>query len=271
MSEVAPARDIAAAKLNLALHVRGKRDDGRHDIETIFAFCTDGDRLSAEPADALSLTVTGPFGRDLDDPDANLAMKAARALQCIVAPDKGARITLDKRLPVASGIGGGSADAAATLRLLTSLWNADPVHAMDIAPALGSDVPACLLSLPARGSGAGDILRPLDLGLSGTPVLLVNPRVPVSTAEVFAGWDGVDRGPLGEWREGRNDLQDAAIRIAPQVETILAWLAVQPGVDIARMSGSGATCFALFESEDARDEAANRVPREWWRLATSLR
>lgn len=271
MSKAPPARDIAAAKLNLALHVRGKRPDGRHDIETIFAFCTDGDLLSAELADGLSLTVSGPFAGALGDPDDNLVIKAARALQVAAGVESGAAITLDKRLPVASGIGGGSADAAATLRLLTSLWGVDPAHALAIAPALGSDVPACLLSLPARGTGAGEELELLDLGLSGTPVLLVNPRVALSTAAIFACWDGVDHGPLDDWRDGRNDLEPAAIATAPQVETVLAWLMIQPGVNVARMSGSGATCFGLFADDDARDAAANNVPREWWRLATSLR
>ncbi|MEO6432783.1 MAG: 4-(cytidine 5'-diphospho)-2-C-methyl-D-erythritol kinase [Sphingomicrobium sp.] len=271
MSEVAPARDIAAAKLNLALHVRGKRDDGRHDIETIFAFCTDGDLLSAVPASDLSLTTTGSFAPDLGSVDDNLVMKAARALRDASGTSAGAALALDKRLPVASGLGGGSADAAAALRLLTGLWGVDPAHALAVAPTLGSDVPACLLSLPARGTGAGDSLGPVDLGLAGTPVLLVNPRVQLLSERMFACWDGVDHGPLGDWRHGRNDLEPAAIANAPQVETVLAWLMVQPGVDLARMSGSGATCFAMFANEAARDEAANRVPREWWRLATSLR
>jgi 4-diphosphocytidyl-2-C-methyl-D-erythritol kinase len=264
------AREIAPAKLNLALHVRGKLPDGRHSIETIFAFCIDGDGLSAEDADALSLQVTGPFAADIGDD--NLVMRAARALAGAAGVTKGAAMTLDKRLPVASGIGGGSADAAAALRLLTSLWQIDPKHAQDVAPGLGSDVPACLLSLPMRGTGAGDELGPADLSeLSGAPVLLVNPRVQLPTADVFAGWDGVDHGPLEDWREGRNDLEAPAIALAPQVETVLAWLSLQAGHDLARMSGSGATCFALFDSEEQRDRTAHAVPREWWHLATSLR
>jgi 4-diphosphocytidyl-2-C-methyl-D-erythritol kinase len=266
------AREIAPAKLNLALHVRGKLPDGRHAIETIFAFCTDGDRLSAEPADELTLEVAGPFAAELDKLDENLVFRAARALQEAAGVSAGAAIALDKRLPIASGIGGGSADAAAALRLLTSLWRIDPAHAQEVAPALGSDVPACLLSLPARGEGAGDQLTVADRAeLSGTPVLIVNPRVPLSTAEVFAGWDGEDRGPLGNWRFGRNDLEPAAIALAPQIETVLAWLSAQPGGQFVRMSGSGASCFAFFDSEELRDSAADRVPREWWRLATHLR
>jgi 4-diphosphocytidyl-2-C-methyl-D-erythritol kinase len=123
-----------------------------------------------------------------------------------------------------------------------------------------------------RGEGAGDVLTPIDLSnLSGRPVLLVNPRVGLSTAEVFASWDGVDRGPLGDWREGRNDLEAPAIALVPQIEAVLAWLNTHPGANFARMSGSGATCFALFDSEEARDAAAEAVPREWWRLPTYLR
>ena len=271
MTEAAPAAsEIAPAKLNLALHVRGKLPDGRHAIETIFAFCTDGDRLGAEPAEDISLQVTGPFAAELADSD-NIVLKAARALAEAAAVREGTALRLDKKLPVASGIGGGSADAAATLRLLTSLWRIDPRLAQDVAPTLGSDVPACLLSLPARGEGAGDELTPIALDLSDTPVLLVNPRVPLSTAEVFAAWDGETRGPLGDWREGRNDLEDAAVTLVPQIGTVLAWLSAQREATFVRMSGSGATCFALFDSEEARDSAADAVPREWWRLATFLR
>jgi 4-diphosphocytidyl-2-C-methyl-D-erythritol kinase len=266
------ARDIAAAKLNLALHVRGRRDDGRHAIETIFAFCTDGDRLSAEPADALTLSATGPFASELPAPKDNLVLRAARMLAEASGTEHGAAITLDKRLPVAAGLGGGSADAAAALRLLTSLWAIDPAHAEAVAPRLGSDVPACLLSLAVRGEGAGDELTPVELpDLAGTPVLLINPRVQLPTAEVFARWDGTDNGPLGDWREGRNDLETAAIALAPQVEAVMAWLGTRPGATFVRMSGSGATCFALFDDEALRDLAADAVPREWWRLATHLR
>ena len=266
------AREIAPAKLNLALHVRGKLPDGRHAIETVFAFCTDGDRLSAEPSESISLHVAGPFAVELGAPHENLVTRGADILADAAGIVKGAKIALDKQLPVASGIGGGSADAAAALRLLTSVWQIDPKYAEQVAPTLGSDVPACLLSLPTRGEGAGDVLTPIDLSdLCGSPVLLVNPRVSVPTAEVYARWDGEDRGPLGDWRAGRNDLEAAAISIAPQIETVLAWLGTRPGATFVRMSGSGATCFALFDDEDARDQAAMAVPREWWRLATFLR
>ena len=266
------AVEIAPAKLNLALHVRGRLPDGRHRIETIFAFCTDGDRLSGQLAHDIALQVTGPFAADLSSGADNLVVRAAAALAHAAGITAGARLELDKRLPVASGIGGGSADAAAALRLLTSLWKLDPHLAQDVAPKLGSDVPACLLSLAARGDGAGDELTPLTVPeLSGTPVLLVNPRVQLSTAEVFARWDGEDRGPLHGWRDGRNDLEPAARSLAPQVEAVLAWLATRAGAMFTRMSGSGATCFALFGTEEARDAAALAVPRGWWHLATFLR
>jgi 4-diphosphocytidyl-2-C-methyl-D-erythritol kinase len=265
-------REPAPAKLNLALHVRGQRPDGRHSIETIFAFCTDGDWLAAEPADELSLSVSGPFAAEVPLGEGNLVVRAAEALKSAAGVDQGAAIQLDKRLPVASGIGGGSADAAAALRLLTSLWRIDPSHASAVAPQIGSDVPACLLSLSARGEGAGEDIRQVDLpGISGSPVLLINPRVQLPTSDVFAHWDGVDRGPLDDWREGRNDLEQPARALVPQIETVLAWLSVQPGAEFTRMSGSGATCFALFDSEEARDFASDNVPREWWRLATTLR
>ncbi len=272
IEQVPAAREIAPAKLNLALHVRGKLPDGRHSIETLFAFCVDGDRLSAVAADELSLEITGPFASALEAEEDNLVLRAAKALAEAAGIRKGAAITLEKRLPVASGVGGGSADAAAALRLLTSIWGIDPGHALAVAPTLGSDVPACLLSLPSRGDGAGDQLRPIDIGdLSGAPVLLVNPRIPLSTRRVFESWDGVDRGPMGDWRSGRNDLEEPAKRLVPQISAVLEWLGEQEGVDVTRMSGSGATCFALFDSEEARDRAAGRVLAEWWHLATFLR
>jgi 4-diphosphocytidyl-2-C-methyl-D-erythritol kinase len=265
-------RETAPAKLNLALHVRGRLPDGRHAIETVFAFCLEGDRLSAEAADDLTLELSGPFAADLGDPNDNLVMKAARALAEEAGTQGGAALTLDKQLPVASGIGGGSADAAAALRALTALWRIDSSHAQAVAPRLGSDVPACLLSLPARGEGAGDRLTMIDLGeLSGAPALLVNPRVSLSTAEVFANWDGEDGGALDDWRQSGNDLEGPATLLAPQIGSVLAWLGVQPGVTRVRMSGSGATCFALFDSGESRDAAEMAVPREWWRLATNLR
>ena len=261
----------APAKLNLALHVRGRLSDGRHQLETLFAFCIDGDRVEAEVAEELSLEIAGPFAQGLSAED-NLVMRAAERLRAAASFTSGARLFLTKKLPVASGIGGGSADAAAALRLLTRLWNIDPTYAGEIAPSLGSDVPACLLSMSARGEGAGDELVLVDdPSIAGSPVLLVNPRVELATAAVFSGWDGVDRGPLGNWREGRNDLEAPARALVPQIGQVLDWLALQPGANFVRMSGSGATCFALFDDEQARDAAASASPPEWWHLATFLR
>ena len=261
----------APAKLNLALHVRGKLPDGRHRIETIFAFCTDGDRVAATAGDDLTLRVTGPFADELGAGDDNLVHRAARALRERAGTKQGASLLLTKNLPVASGLGGGSADAAAALRLLTRLWGVDPAHATAVAPSIGSDVPACLLSMTAQGEGVGDELQLIDAGVSGVPVLLVNPRIELSTAEVFARWNGEDHGPLGDWRAGRNDLEVPAVAMVPLIGTVLAWLSVQEGAGFVRMSGSGATCFALFDNEEARDKAATAVPREWWKLATHLR
>lgn len=260
----------ALAKLNLALHVRGKLPDGRHAIETLFAFCTDGDWLEGQVADDVTLEVSGPSANALGAD--NLVLTAALALRTHARVDRGAALHLVKNLPVASGVGGGSADAAAALRLLTRLWEIDPAHASAVTPGLGADVPACLLSLTARGDGAGD--EPVlvnDPTIAETPVLLVNPRVPLSTASVFANWDGIDRGPLGEWREGRNDLEAPARAIVPAIGDILDWLGNQPGANFTRMSGSGATCFGLFADEAARDAAAAACPGEWWHLASFLR
>lgn len=260
----------APAKLNLALHVRGRLPDGRHAIETLFAFCTDGDMVEGVAADDVTLEVTGPFADGLG-PD-NLVMTAAKALREAAMVERGAMLRLVKNLPVASGIGGGSADAAAALRLLTRLWSIDPAHASTVAPGLGADVPACLLSLTARGEGAGDRLVLVDdPDVAGSAVLLVNPLQPVSTGAVFSDWDGVDHGPLGRWRDGRNDLEAPARALVPAVGDILDWLGQQPGANFIRMSGSGATCFALFDDEAARDAAAEACPGEWWRLASFLR
>ena len=259
--------ETAYAKLNLALHVRGRRADGYHDIETLFAFCADGDLLSGESADELSLDVTGQFAGEVPADADNLVLKAARALP----QGAGARLHLVKSLPAASGIGGGSADAAAALRLLTRLWGLDSEMAAGVAPALGADVPACLLSRSCRGIGTGDRLEPIDLGLTGTPVLLVNPNIALPTGAVFEAWDGVDRGPLKDWRDGRNDLEPVAIALVPEIAAVLEWLRAQRGADFVRMSGSGATGFALFADEIARNKAAAAVPGQWWRLATRLR
>jgi len=248
-------REIAYAKINLALHVRAREADGYHRIETLFAFCEDGDVLGAAAAESLSLDVTGPFAHALEGEPDNLVLKAARALGRNVA------LTLDKRLPVAAGVGGGSADAAAALRLLSPGEDVST-----IAAGLGADVPACLPSVTARGEGRGDKVRP-----AGTPVLLVNPGLPLATAAVFAAWDGVDRGPLGNWQEGRNDLEPAAIGLVPAIREVLDALT---GARLARMSGSGATCFGLYDTDAERDDAAARIRAAhpgWWVSQTRLR
>lgn len=261
----------AYAKLNLALHVRGKLPDGRHDIETIFAFCDDGDELTAKPGSdsRFELHVSGESAMDLG-PE-NLISDAWTDLKRASGVNEGVSFTLDKKLPVASGLGGGSADAAAALRLLTQLWKLDANLAEEVAPGLGADVPACLLSSSCRGEGAGDELEAIDLGLTGVPVLLVNPRVFLTTGSVFAAWDGVDRGALDDWREGRNDLEVPAIKRVPRIADVLDWLRGRPGANFVRMSGSGATCFALFDDLASRDAAAAACPADWWHLATRLR
>jgi 4-diphosphocytidyl-2-C-methyl-D-erythritol kinase len=266
------------AKLNLALHVRERRPDGYHRIETIFAFAEHGDRLRVAAGKGIGLDVEGPFASALDGEADNLVLKAARALAGGCGVAAGARLVLDKRLPVASGIGGGSADAAAALRLLVRFWELDASQAdlLAIAGGLGADVPACLLSRTLRGEGKGDELAPFpDGGLAGAPLLLVNPGVALSTAAIFAGWDGADRGGLPpDPVEGRNDLEAPAIALAPVIDELLDALRKREGVRLARMSGSGATCFALFASEAERDAAAAAIGRDrpgWWRFSSRLR
>ena len=270
--------ETAYAKLNLALHVRAREPDGYHGIETLFAFCEDGDRLSVAEADELTLSVTGPFASALQGQSDNLVTRAATALRQRFGVRAGAALTLDKQLPIASGIGGGSADAAAALRLLNRWWQLEAPEAVlsEIAGSLGADVPACFLSETARGEGRGDRLARVDLGVGGTPALLVNPGVAVPTGAVFRAWDGVDRGPLpaGSLADMRNDLEAPALTIAPVIRDVLENLARMSGASLVRMSGSGATCFALFADEASRDLARRAIAAEhplWWQLATRLR
>ena len=302
-------RETAYAKLNLALHVRAREPDGYHRIETIFAFCEDGDVLEVgtpDAADTIELEIVGPFAQALsptrrglsegvphqrlatnvdpphrrafpvgeNDLPENLVLRAAHAMRRHFGMTSGARLVLDKRLPVAAGIGGGSADAAAALRLLVRWWGIDaqPDDLHAIAKTLGADVPACVLSRAARGEGRGDLLTQADgEALAGRPVLLVNPLVPVPTAQVFAGWDGVDRGPLDAVLVGRNDLEAPARALAPVIGEVLDALG---GAEAARMSGSGATCFGLYADEASRDAAAARIAAahsNWWLLKSRLR
>ncbi|MDF2604316.1 4-(cytidine 5'-diphospho)-2-C-methyl-D-erythritol kinase [Sphingomonas sp.] len=278
----------APAKLNLALHVRARRPDGYHDLETLFVFCRDGDVVTIADAQDDSFTITGPFASALaaaatDAVPAdragwadNLVTRAADGFRDTFGVAQRHAIILEKNLPVASGIGGGSADAAATLRALARRHgvSADDPRLIAIAARLGADVPACLAGRTAFGTGKGDALAPLD-GWAGAPVLLVNPGVAVSTAAVFAAWDGIDRGPLDPANPigGRNDLERAARSLAPEIDRVIAVLAAQPGVILARMSGSGATCLALFETVAQRDQAAAAVAAAepgWWQMASGL-
>ena len=271
--------DTAYAKINLALHVRHRRADGYHALETLFVFAEDGDALTASPSDVFSLAISGPFGQGLSTGPDNLVLKAVMALAKANGIKSGLTLTLDKNLPIAAGIGGGSADAAAALRLAAKIWQLGPdtIGPEAIAPAIGADVPACLHAQSCYGSGVGDALTNApDLGLKGRPILLVNPNVACPTGPVFAAWDGVDRGPLSldDWQLGRNDLERPAIGLVPVITDVLALLAGQPGVDLARMSGSGATCFALFSDAQKRDAAAKAIAAarpSWWTLATRLR
>jgi len=271
--------ETAYAKLNLALHVRARREDGYHELESLFAFCAQGDALRGSPRQdgLLTLAIEGPFAGELSGGEDNLVLRAARALQGASGIMAGADLLLVKNLPIASGIGGGSADAAAALRLLVRLWDLRPME-IDfpaIAAALGADVPACLGSRTVFGSGVGERLEAVDVDVEGVPVLLVNPLLACPTGPVFKGWDGVDRGPLDPavWRVGRNDLAASAVALVPEIDEVLAVLRAQLP-SLARISGSGATCFALFASERERDEAEGRIARDhpdWWTLATSLR
>lgn len=275
--------ETAYAKINLALHVRAREPDGYHRIETIFAFAEDGDALRVRAGDGLSLELSGPFGGELETGSGNLVLRAAEALRRTTGTTEGAALILDKRLPVAAGLGGGSADAAAALRLLTRWWRL-PCSLADleeIGRSLGADVAACVRSALVRGEERGDRLAPVAEGsLSGTPLLIANPRVPLSTPAVFAAWDGVDRGPLQAGptlpsaRAGRNDLEGPATALAPAVADVLAALREGREALLVRLSGSGASCFALYADTEARDRSAARLARawpNWWLLATRIR
>lgn len=278
MSPAPPFHETAYAKLNLALHVRRRRADGYHELETLFAFLDAGDELAAEPADTFSLTIAGPFAGGLSNGDDNLVLRAARLLAARNGIATGAAFTLDKRLPIAAGIGGGSADAAAALRLLARMWRlgADAVQPADIASELGADVPACVVSHTVHGEGVGERLSPVDAtALAGLAVLLVNPGIACPTGPVFKAWDGVDRGGLflDRWEDARNDLEPPALSLHPGIADVLAALAAT-GPRVARMSGSGATCFALYDTAAARDAAAGMIAAHhpsWWTMTGALR
>lgn len=273
------------AKINLALHVRARRSDGYHEIETLFAFVDNGDVIAAEVADSDALTIDGAFADGLSAGADNLVMQVLTLLRTRYGINRvpPLKATLTKALPVAAGIGGGSADAAAMARLVRRHFLpelGDAALARVVSP-LGADIAACIASATCLGVGVGEELSAVpELQLAGTPVLLVNPRLPVSTGPVFAAWDGIDRGPLftgPDWRAqllgARNDLQRPAIAQCPAIVDILTELgALRPW--LARMSGSGATCFALFDAMAERDAAAAALAARhpgWWTMTGVLR
>ncbi|MEQ8747171.1 4-(cytidine 5'-diphospho)-2-C-methyl-D-erythritol kinase [Pyruvatibacter sp.] len=283
----------APAKINLTLHVLGKRADGYHQLESLVAFAGVGDTLTAEPADDLSFTVTGPNAASLaDTPDTdNLVLRAARLLDQGRGQkhEQGARITLEKHLPVAAGIGGGSADCAAALRALNTLWTLghSTAELATLGAQLGADVPVCLHAPhPRIMSGIGEIITPPPL-LPPVWCVLVNPGVPVATGPVFkalnAGnvtgatntfWPGgfADAQALARFLlTCRNDLEPPARALVPQVGEALKALSATSGCLIARMSGSGATCFGLYADEAAALDAAQSLRRpQWWVAAAEL-
>jgi 4-diphosphocytidyl-2-C-methyl-D-erythritol kinase len=271
--------ETAYAKINLALHVRRRREDGYHDIETLFAFAQHGDQLQASLSDTLDLTIDGPFGIGLSADDDNLVMQAANRLRVHFSIADGASIRLTKNLPIASGIGGGSADAAAAARLLNRLWDiqASEQELADILAPLGADIPACVFSRTSFGSGTGTALELReDSNVPARHLLLVNPLQSVSTAAIFKAWDGHDKGPVARgdiWQatlSGRNDLEPIAAAICPAITDILDVLVGAKPL-MARMSGSGATCFALFaEAQDLETAKAHLDPL-WWSMGTVLR
>lgn len=267
----------APAKLNLALHVRERRHDGYHIIETIFAFVRDGDVLSISAQnEGCSLDIIGPFSQSLSAGADNLVLRAALALADAADITPNGHFTLDKRLPIASGIGGGSADAATALRLANAFWGLNwPVEKLAaIGLKLGADIPACLRSTSCYGAGIGEDLQPIiDPEWQGLPLLLVNPLKQVSTAQIFANWDQQDRGALstpvdmfGNIVASRNDLEPIAKALCPDIIVILEELAAS-GPILSRMSGSGATCFAVYKDARERDAAENRInqmfPEAW--------
>jgi 4-diphosphocytidyl-2-C-methyl-D-erythritol kinase len=278
--------ETAPAKVNLTLRVLGRRADGYHDIESLVVFAGVGDELTFAAGAELALTVAGPTADAAGDIADNLVLKAARALADRVEGLKVGSFALSKRLPVAAGLGGGSSDAAAALRLLAAangIAPGDP-RLMQAARATGADVPVCLDPMPRLMRGIGDILSdPLDL--PKLPAVLVNPGVAVPTRDVFAalnlkpGTQSVDSGPpktaalQDEINNGRNDLEEPAIELQPVIAEVLAVLRRLEGCRLSRMSGSGATCFGLFDATHSAQAAARTLHvgyPDWWVRATVL-
>lgn len=284
------------AKVNLSLRVVGRRADGYHDLESVVAFADCADRLTLEPGGELKLTTTGPLAAACGDSADNLVLKAARLLAEAVPGLKLGAFALDKVLPVAAGIGGGSADAAAALRLLARLndLSLDDPRLQKVALATGADVPVCLVSRACDMTGVGEQLLPLSL--PSMPCVMVNPRVPVATKDVFqelglrngellVGVTDVIRAPAwpdeggstADWvavlERVPNDLEAPALRIQPVIGEVLEALRGTAGVQLARMSGSGATCFAIYGAANEAHAAAERVRRDhpgWWVHAGTL-
>ena len=278
------------AKVNLTLRVVGRRVDGYHELESVVAFADCADRLRLAPGSTLDLTMSGPLAQACGETSDNLVLKAARLLGERVPDMKVGSFTLDKVLPVAAGIGGGSADAAAALRLLAQLNGLalDDRRLLDVALQTGADVPVCLTSRACDMTGVGETLLPLSLPI--LPCVLVNPRVPVATREVFAAL-GLRNGELRvgatdvmqatawpeqgasveEWVEvlaaSSNDLEAPAMRIQPAIGEVITALSATDGAWLARMSGSGATCFAIFENTAEAQRAAQKIQLDrpqWW-------
>ncbi len=281
-----PIEEAAPAKINLDLCITGRRADGYHELDSLVVFGPPADRLTFAPAGRLTLELAGPFAEALADEPDNLVLRAARRLAEHAGRPPAAGIMLAKNLPVAAGLGGGSGDAAATLRGLNRLWQlglAEP-DLMSLARGLGADVPVCVAARPARMRGIGERLEWLD-GLPALALLLVNPNRPLATAPVFKALGPLpppapEQGPpprgraaLLAWLRAReNQLEAPARRLEPAIGIVLAALAAQPGCELARMSGSGATCFGLFSDPAALGTAAGRLRRAqpaWW-VARSL-
>ncbi len=280
-------RRIAPAKVNLYLHLTGKRADGYHLLESLVAFAGVGDVLEARSADELTLEVGGPFAQGLIGDGGNLVMRAARALAAAGGVAAGAAIRLEKRLPVSAGLGGGSADAAAALRALAELWRLSPSEddLLGLGLDLGADVPACLAGKTVFVSGIGEVMTRAP-ALPPAHVVLANPGAPVETARVYAAFMGELSRPLGfDERPASvaelarvlaargNDLQAPATMIVPEISEVIDVLERQPRCLLARMSGSGATCFGLF-AEDSEARAAASAARAaqpaWWVVAAPL-
>jgi 4-diphosphocytidyl-2-C-methyl-D-erythritol kinase len=278
---------LARAKINLYLHVTGRRDDGYHLLDSLIVFAEAGDEIEVAAADHLSLTIDGPFAAGLETGPENLVLRAAAGLQDLTGTRHGAALRLTKTLPIASGIGGGSADAAATLRMLCDLWRVVPDEAalLRLAAKLGADVPVCVAGRPSFVGGIGEEIVPAE-GLPACWLLLVNPRVATPTPAVFKARRGDFSAP-GRWTSPprdfadfaarlaacRNDLTAAAISVTPQIREVLAAIEALPGCALARLSGSGATCFGLFADEAAARRALSHMQSRhpgWWSLAAPL-